>query len=224
MPATFRSKGKSGVIVLGYCLLRCFKPRISYDAVLLWWSFVRCLSKLLWMEVRVLGSYRLPHAFHEKSALILWVEYSLFFAFHLSLCTNDTTFSSRVMFSFEFCSPKDFCNSSIVKTNRLFALNATRWQYFLPFTFPFYSTSNIREKIFNHQGKKKKSRLLGNIHYISHSVSMPFAHDQYTINWLIIGYRGNITRLLVPFTLADRLVIFCGIQWLIYIYFQLIYK
>ena len=50
---------------------------------------------------------------------------------------------------------------------------------------------------------------------------MPFAHDQYTINWLIIGYRGNITRLSVAFTLvqmlADRLMIFCGIQWLIYI-------
>ncbi len=67
----------------------------------------------------------------------------------------------------------------------------------------------------------------GGTSYLSHFLSTPFAHDQYTINWLIIGYRGNITRLSVAFTLttaalvqilADRLVIFWGIQWLIYIY------
>ena len=92
----------------------------------------------------------------REVCLILRVEYSQFFAFHLSLCTSGTTFSSRLMFSFEFFSPKDFCNSSIIKTNWLFTLNATKWRYFLPFTFPFYSTSNIREKIFNHQEKKKK--------------------------------------------------------------------
>ncbi len=54
-----------------------------------------------------------------------------------------------------------------------------------------------------------------------------FAHDRYTINWLIIGYRENITCPSVAFTLvpaalvqmqANRLVIFHGIQWLIYIY------
>ncbi len=48
----------------------------------------------------------------REVCLILWVKYSQFFAFHLSLYTNDTMSSSRVMISFEFCSSKDFRNSS----------------------------------------------------------------------------------------------------------------
>ena len=103
----------------------------------------------------------------------------------------------------------------IIKTNWLFTLNATRWWCFLPFTFP-YTPPRILEKRFSIQNKQIE-KILGSIHYISHSVFMPFAHDQYTINWLIIEYCRNITRLSVTFTvmptalvqmLAARLVIF----------------
>ncbi len=57
-------------------------------------------------ESKRAGLYRLPLALRtynrndREVCLILWVEYSQFFAFHLSLYTNSTTLSSPIMFSF----------------------------------------------------------------------------------------------------------------------------
>ena len=51
---------------------------------------------------------------------------------------------------------------------------------------PFLLHLEYYRKIFNDLiGIKKIERLFGSIHYISHTVSKPFAHDQYSINWLI---------------------------------------
>ena len=77
----------------------------------------------------------------------------------------------------------------------------------LAFHIPFLLHLNIRENIFNDFiGIQKIERLLGSIYYISHSVSMPFTHDQHTMNLLIIEYRGSITRLSVAFTLVGTRV------------------
>ncbi len=126
---------------------------------------------------------------------ILWAKYSQFFTFHL--CTNDSYHilkSGNVLFWVLqlFCSSKNFHYSSLSRLTDCSLSMLQRWRYFLPFTFPFYSTSIIRENIFT---EKKIERLLGSIRYISHSVSMPFK------NRLIIGCRVTITRLSVTFTL-----------------------
>ncbi len=163
----------------------------------------------------------------REVCLILWVKYSQFFAFIYPFTrTIATMFSSPVMFYFGyysccfFCSSKNSRNSS---SSRLTDCSLSMLQDggTSCLSHSLSTPPQNREKIFNDFIRIKKiERLLGSIHYISHSVSMPFAHDQYTINRLIIGYHGNITRLSVAFTLvpaalmqmlADRLTIFCGI-------------
>ena len=76
MPAIFRSKGKSGVIALGYCVplsyifMLIVSPEGSANSIIPFCAnyiaSYECRDILL-LAMRVLGSYRLPLALREKS-------------------------------------------------------------------------------------------------------------------------------------------------------------
>ncbi len=146
--------------------------------------------------------------------LIFWVKHSQFFAFHLSLCTNDSYHvlkSGNILFwvlQF-FCSSKNFRNSS---SSRLTDCSLSMLQDggTSCLSHSLSTAPRILEKRFSMTSSEKIiERLLGSIHYISHSVSMPFAHDQYTINWLIIGYRWNITRDILRYSMINLYFTMC---------------
>ncbi len=107
MPAIFHSEGEVRRYCVGLLHPLSFFCQMSIQTSLNGSMSARFMQTTSCIPHLTIGMIKKSISFFRWNILI---------TFHVSLCTNDTTFSSRIMFSFEysrfFCSSKKFHNSS----------------------------------------------------------------------------------------------------------------